>query len=674
MQRPPASRHSSLFSVTVRGAKNTLVLSLCGLLTVPLRAADVRNLADLTIEQLLNEPVTSVAKKETPLHESPAAISVITPNDIRRHGLRSLPEALRLLPGLDVARVGASETAVSVRGFNNVFANKLLVLIDGRAVYSPASGGVFWNVQDVAFEDLSRIEVIRGPGATLWGANAVNGVINILSKSARETQGTLVATTVGTEDEPTVTVRHGGQLAPHLFYRAYAKYFDRSALTALNGSDARDGWDSFRTGFRTDYEPSVENTVTVQGDYYRTDARKNLNVSSLTPPYAQTVNRLVHNRGLNVLGRWTHRHSETSLLTMQAYLDNLTQDTASSVNRVDTFDFDLHHQVTLGERHELTWGAGYRGTKTRDTSTFGTSWTHDRHRLRLFNLFAQDEIVLLPERLHFILGSKLEHNNLTGFESEPSARLRWTLGSGQTLWAAVSRAIRTPSFFERDGRLNVAAGPGFLVSILANPNLAEEKLTAYEVGYRVAPTKQLSFDFAGYYNVYEGLIVFQENPPTFESNPLPPHALLSQGWRNAGHGQTYGAELSVQWQVTESWRLTGSHTWLRTNLVSAPESNAISPRQQFQLRSDLDLSRRLELNAAAYYVGPIVATTGQRPTAIPSYVRMDLGLVFRLRDSLELGVWGTNLLDRRHLEFASPETSVIADVPRGVTGKITWRF
>jgi iron complex outermembrane recepter protein len=632
------------------------------------------NFADLSIEELMNESVTSVSKKETPLLASPAAITVITPDEIRRLGIASLPEALRLVPGMDVARIGANETAVSVRGFNNVFANKLLALVDRRAIYSPSSAGVFWNSQDVVLEDLDRIEVIRGPGSTLWGANAVNGVINIITKSARETQGTLVSTSVGTEERPTATIRHGGLLGPKLYYRVYAKYFDRDSLTTPAGTDARDGWNSTRGGFRLDYEPSAENNFTLQGDLYEMVAGKDLSQLSLTPPFSQTSNVRGHNRGRNLLSRWTRTFSETSQLTVQAYYDYLSQDVGSSIDRANTFDFDLEHHVALSDRNDISWGFGYRDTEADDSSTFGAIWAHEDHRLRLFNVFAQDDLSLVRGRLHLILGSKLEHNNLTGLEVEPGVRLLWTPTSRQTVWTAVSHAVRTPSFVERDARLNLASGPGFLSTIFGNPSLDSEKLTAYELGYRIAPLKQLSFELAAYYNAYKHLVVNQENPTVFETSPSPPHALASQTWRNAADGETYGAEFSAQWQVLEGWRLAGSYTWFRTALAAIPLAETTSPEHQFQIHSSLDLPHQVELNAAAYYVSSINTPFGRTTNSVPSYLRLDLGLVFHPGNSFEVGVWGVNLLDNRHLEFTSPQSRTIAEIPRGVTGKLTWRF
>ena len=629
---------------------------------------------ELSLEQLINLTVTSVSKKETDLFASPAAIYVITQDDIRRSGMTTLPELLRQVPGMDVARINGNEWAVSSRGFNNAFGNKMLVLIDGRSVYSPSSAGVFWNVQDVVLEDVDRIEAIRGPGATLWGANAVNGVINIITKSAKDTQGGLVSTAVGTEEQPTTTVRYGGQAATNLFYRAYVKYFNREGLVTAAGAHAPDDWNALRGGFRLDWEPADENKFTLQGDAYDSDAGKPLSISSLTPPYFHTANVVDHNNGGNLLGRWTHIFSDTSEIALQAYYNHVREDLGPSVNFDDTCDVDLQHHFALGDRNDITWGAGYRDTTTKDTSTFGATWGHDRHRLQLFNVFAQDDFTLVRDRLHFVAGSKIERNNLTGLEFEPNARLLWTPTSRQTVWAAVSRAVRTPSFVEEDARFNVAAAPGVLVTIFGNPSVESEKLTAYELGYRIEPLKQLSFDLSAYYNVYDHLIDLQGNPPRFEASPAPPHLLISQTWQDKERGDVCGAELSAQWQVTEHWRLVGSYTWLHINLTPDALAESQSPQQQFQIRSYLDLPHHIELSGAVYYVNPITVEQDGGTVSIPSCFRLDLGIGWHPIPSLEIGIWGQNLLDDRHGEFSSPMSVVNTEVPRSVLAKVTWKF
>jgi len=644
------------------------------------RAGGSRVLADLSLEELMNESVTSVSKKETKLSQSPAAISVITQEDIRRSGLATTPELLRTVPGLDVARINANEWAVSSRGFNHQFANKLLVLIDGRTIYTPASGGVFWNAQDVVLEDLDRIEVIRGPGATLWGGNAVNGVINIITKSAKETQGALVSTSFGTEDHPSTTVRYGGQLATNFYYRAYVKYFNRDGLVDANGDDAPDDWSALRGGLRLNWEPSPENNFTLQGDYYDSDAGKNMPRVSLTPPSSRQVDVTARNSGGNVVGRWARTFSETSQLTLQGYYDHVEQGDGAGTEFRNTGDIDLQHRFALGARNDVVWGAGYRYATVESTPSFNLTWTPDKMRLQLFNVFVQDEITLVPDQLHFTLGSKFEHNTLTGLEIQPSARLLWTPTERQTAWASVSRATRTPSLFERNIRLNAAAfqpspfAPPVLVSSFGNPNAEAEKLIAYELGYRIEPMKQLSFDVAMFYNVYEDLLLAESNPRRDETSPAPPHTLISTTIQNNQHGETYGTEVSAQWKVTDNWRLAGSYTWLHMRLAPDSSTALDSPQHQFQLRSYLDLPGNVELNGALFYVSEVSPHAAGARVPVPSYVRLDIGVVWRPTPSLELGVWGQNLLDDRHAEFRSIQSGFRTEVPRGVLGKITWRF
>lgn len=381
------------------------------------------DLESMTLEQLVNVQVTSVSKKETDLFTSPAAISVITQDDIRRNGFTSIPDALRMIPGMDVAQISGDQWAVSARGFNSEFAGDMLVLIDGRTVYTPASSGVFWDSQDVVMEDVDRIEVIRGPGATLWGANAVNGVINVITKSAAETQGGLVAATYGTEEQPITTVRYGGELASNLYYRVFGKYSQQPGLESSTGSSTPDESSGFHGGFRLDYEPPTQNTFTFQGDYYAGNDGRRISQITLAPAAVLPLNTEEENNGGNVLGRWTHTISEDSEMTLQAYYDHVEQGDGFGQEIRNTFDVDLQHRLALGARNDIVWGAGYRYTDIENTPDFNLVWTPESSHLQLGNIFAQDEITLVPDRLHFTLGSKFEYNNLTGLEIQPSARL-----------------------------------------------------------------------------------------------------------------------------------------------------------------------------------------------------------------------------------------------------------
>ena len=640
------------------------------------------SLADLSVEELMNESVTSVARRETKFEESPAAISVITQDDIRRLGITTIPDALRLVPGLDVAQIDSHEWAVSARGFNNQFANKLLVLIDGRSVYGTGFGGVVWGVQDVVMEDVDRIEVIRGPGASLWGANAVNVVINIITRSAKDTQGTLISVEGGTVDQPMITVRNGGELATNLFYRVYGKFYNRDGMVTTTGQDAPDSAIEGQGGFRLDWEPSDENWLTLQGDLYRDRDEENqtLNLTTLPPPYSENYNDVNYNSGGNVLGRWTHDFSDHSSLTVQAYFDRFKQEQSGAAEKADTADFDAQHRFSLGERNDITWGLGYREVVGNFRGSEFAGWNPPGAHDHLYSSFLQDEIAVLPEQLKLTLGSKLEHNDYTGFEVEPSARLAWTPTEHQTIWAAVSRAVHTPSWTDLHTYANLAVIPTtpYLteISTLGNPHLESEVETAYELGYRIEVTKHVSFDVAGFYNDYDNLIAPTGQTGTFVIVPPPgsPYVQVDSVDENAGAGHTYGAEVSARWDVTDNWHLTANYSWLEFHLDFQTPYLQGGPENQAQLRSSLDLPRHFELNAAISFVDQYNAPYGLGQMLIPSYASVDVGLVWHATESLELGLWGQNLAQDRHLEFPSYKTTLLTEVPRTVAARITWRF
>jgi iron complex outermembrane receptor protein len=635
----------------------------------------------MSIEQLMNESVTSVSKKETKLSEAPTAITVITQEDIRRSGMTTLPELLRMVPGLDVARIDANEWAISSRGFNQEFGRKLLVLIDGRTVYTPVTASVSWNAQDVVLEDLDRIEVIRGPGATLWGANAVNGVINIVSKKAKDTQGVLISGAVGTEEQPLTTIRYGGKVGDDWYYRIFVDHYDRAGFVDPMGNSTPDDWHSTHTGFRTDWEPDASRILTLQGDYYIGEAGESVTIPSFTAPFSTTSNVKDQNAGGNILGRWEQNFSERSGISFQTYFDHVQQDNGLSREYRNTFDAELQHRFGLGSRNDIVWGTGARYSRVEDTSpTFAISWDRESRDLHLFNIFAQDEITIIPDEWRLTLGSKFEHNSFTGFEVQPSARLLWTPTKNQTVWAAVSRATRTPSVFERDLRFNEAVIPGApgnppnLISVFGNPNIDEEKLVAVELGYRIAPTARLSFDATAFANFYEDLVNYEPDPVTFENSPAPPHVLIGSTLQNSLKGETYGTELTANWQVTDSWRLTGSYSLLKMYMHPYNTLVEESPQQQVQIRSRLDLPWHLEFDAAAYYVDQINVPDGLGRADIGSYTRLDLGLAWHPKQNIEVGVWGQNLLDNQHPETVSVKTSLRTEVPRGVIGKLSVRF
>jgi iron complex outermembrane receptor protein len=644
--------------------------------TAPIAAQETyrppAELKKLSVEELLDVDVTSVSKYPEKLSAAAAAVAVLTQEDIHTSGFTSIPEALRLVPGLDVARVDSHTWAISSRGFNDVFANKLLVMIDGRTVYTPLFSGVFWEVQDTLLEDIDRIEVVRGPGATLWGANAVNGVINIITKSARDTQGLLVSSGGGTEDRGFANVRYGIKLDDNAFLRIYTKYFSRDSSVLPDDTTAHDAWDMLRAGFRLDWEPTNQNSFTVQGDIYTGNQDEDYLVPTTRFPFAGKIVATDTVSGGNLLGRWSHSFSTDSQLTVQAYYDRTERDSPIFSEKRDTGDIDLQHRFGLGERQEVIWGLGFRATHDDVTNSLNVSLLPDRRTLNLYSAFVQDEISIVPELFRLTLGSKFEHNDFTGFEIQPSARVLWTPGHSQTFWASVSRAVRTPSRAESDIVLNPAPPvplPPGLITILGNPNMDSEELLAYELGYRVQPIDQLKLDLTAFYNDYDHLRTLEPTTP----GPVSPSIVA-----NNLFGESYGTEISATAQVTNRWRLQGSYSYLEVQLhrksgsrdsSTEATTEGSSPHHQFFIRSLVDLGWNIQFDSTLRYVDVLPAQK------IPSYLTLDLRLAWSPRKDLEFAIVGQNLLDDRHPEFAPTFIGTQqTEVERSVYGTVVWRF
>jgi iron complex outermembrane recepter protein len=633
-------------------------------------AASPHNYTDLSLEELMDVPVTSVSKKTSTVGESAAAVAVITPEDIRRLGITSIPEALRLVPGINVARVTANKWAITARGFNGEYASKLLVLVDGRSVYSPNFAGVYWEEQDLMLEDLARIEVIRGPGATLWGANAVNGVINVITTSARDARAGLLSAAVGTEEQPSGGLRYAGG-TEDVSYRVYARYFDRDGFVDSGGQDTGDDWRSVRGGFRLDWQRGRTDVLTLQGDIYASDVGQYWTNGLLETSSNVDFQIMREHRGGNLLGRWTREHASGSSSSLQIYYDRLRHIDTGTVELRDTGDFDWQHRFKPSMRQEVTWGAGYR-ISSDDLAPLTYAFYVPRSRTTsLYSAFVQDEFSFAADRVRLTLGAKIEHNDYTGFETQPSARVLWTLGDGAALWASVARAVRTPARFDRDARVDaVLFDPETLLAFVGNRDVESEEMLAYEVGYRRQVTPALSVDITTFYNVYDHILNYDEAEPFFEEEPAPGHWVIPLRARNSGHGTAWGAEVSMQWTPVDRWKLAAGYSLLRMDVE--PESVYVSPgdspRNQAHLRSYLNVARHVELNGAAYYVDHLPRQS------IPAFVRLDLGAVWRPMSALELGLWGQNLLDRRHGEFTSLSTAIRTEIPRSVVAKVRWSF
>lgn len=674
-----------------KSAKRIVALSILTVfVAVNLCAQSPQNVPDVTalsVEDLMNMQVTSVSKHKQKLADAAAAVFVLTQEDIRRSGATSIPEALRLVPGLEVARIDENKWAIGSRGFNGRFDNKLLVLIDGRSVYTPLFSGVYWNIQDVLLEDLDRIEVIRGPGATLWGANAVDGVINIITKPAASTQSGVVTAGGGTEERGSGSARYGSSIGDNTHYRVYGKYFDWGPSNYANGATADDGWNALRGGFRADWTPSGPNSVTFEGDLYRSNYNETLTVPSLTAPYSNTfLNSGVYSGG-NILGRWNHA-TEGGSMSLQMYFDNTTTvDNSLFVDHQNTFDIDFQDGFHVGDSHQLVWGLGYRSIGDGNDPSFTVSLMPNRVSLNLFSAFVQDEITLVDNRLKLTLGSKFEHNTFTGFEIEPNARLLWTLTPNQSIWTAVSRAVRTPALTEEGLRLNsevippgTAGNPApfpAVVAVFGSPQFNSEDLLAYELGYRVQATSNVSFDLATFYNNYSNLRSAEPGMPFVEGSPAPTDLVVPLVAENRMSGGTYGVELFADWKVLPKWRVTGSYSYLQMDIHKNSDSqdptadipNGSSPRHQWYVRSSADLPKHFDLDTTLRFVDHLPSLN------LPSYYSLDAHLGWRPARNLELSIGGQNLLDDQHLEFLPDFVNTSPTVvKRSIFGSITVTF
>jgi iron complex outermembrane receptor protein len=639
----------------------------------------------MSVEDLMNVQVTSVSKRTQKVADAAAAIFVITQDDIRRSGARNIPETLRMVPGIEVARLDENKWAIGSRGFNGRFADKLLVLIDGRSVYTPLFSGVYWDVQDVPLEDVDRIEVIRGPGATLWGANAVDGVINIITKPAKATQSGLVKVEGGNEQLTADTVRYGNKVGGSGYYRAYAKYFDWGSNHSLTGLNGADGWHQVRGGFRSDWTLSHEDSLTFQGDVYNSREGETLTIPSLSAPYSSTFQNVGHYSGGNLLGRWT-RTSGNSSYSLQGYFDRTNfSDNSLFVDHESVFDIDFQHDFHLGSSNEIVWGVGYRSIQDSNVSSFTVSVQPNHAHYNQFSTFVQDEVSFLDSRLKVTFGSKFEHNAFTGWEFEPNVRILGSISKTQSAWVAVSRAVRTPALTEEGLRLNAAvvppgAPPFFsplpvIEAVFGSNQFKSEDLIAYEIGYRVQATNSFSADISAFYNNYTNLRTAEPGTPFVEGSPAPTDVVFPFVAFNKMSGGTWGVEPFVDWRALSKWRLFGSYTFLRMNIRKNSDSsdptadlpNGVNPQHQFYFRSSLDLPRHIEQDLIVRHV------TNLPSINVPAYSSLDGGLRWRAVPSLEFSFRAENLLNSYHTEFAPDFVNTVPTVVgRNFSGGITW--
>ncbi len=638
------------------------------------------DLTQASLEELANLQVTSVSKKDQALSQAGAAVFVITQEDIRRSGMMNIPDLLRMVPGVDVARLDSNAWAISIRGFNSRYSDKVLVLIDGRSVYSEVFSGVYWDQQNVPLEDIDRIEVIRGPGGTVWGANAVNGVINIITKSSKDTQGGLLTAATGSEENLEGLAQYGGKLGSTGAYRAYGNYFNIEPALLAPGVEAADGWHGSSGGFRADWDLSPRDTLTVQGDMLQTAEGQTLTaVLANQLPLEPTFNELVTVGSGNVQGQYNHILSNGSDLTLLAYFDRVHRvEVGNSVEQ--KADVDIQYHFRIGSRNDLVAGAGYLLTNESFTGLLDGLFVPDHRRDNLFSTFLQDQIELSPH-LALTFGTKLEHNGFTGFEFEPSAQLVWTPKDRQSVWLSAARAIRQPSPLDENIQVDAAIVPmqngSFgVVELSGNPALKAETVLDYELGYRNQVNRKVSFDISTFLSNYKDLRTTEPGVPFFTVDSGPPHLVIPEMWGNLARALNYGVELSGSWDVTSRWRLSPGFSLLHMN-VKPDASSAdptvaatagYSPKHQAQLRSSVKLSHRLEWDTSVYFVG--VLSNGP----VPAYTRLDTHLGWTMGEPLYFSVGGQNLLSPHHFEFVSGNLVDPTEVERSYVGKITWRF
>jgi iron complex outermembrane receptor protein len=633
-----------------------------------------KDLTQVSLEDLLNIEVTSVSKKEQKLSTTAAAIFVITQEDIRRSGATTIPDVLRMAPGVNVAQVNANTWAISIRGFNDIYANKVLVLIDGRSVYNPTFSGVNWDELDVPLEDIERIEVIRGPGGTIWGANAMNGVINIITKSTKSTQGGLISAGTGSHTAAQGLTQYGGTIGDNGTYRAFAHYFDDKSSNFPGGGSAADSWGMIHGGFRGDWQLAPKDTLTVEADLQRS------RIGDLTQSVTgATQESQGHDVNGSILGRWNHTFSDRDATSLQIYYDHNNRDLEpyDVFEHRGTIDLDFHQHLALGSRNDVVWGGDFRSTGDHILPSNPVVFTPSSQRDNLYSGFIQDQIAL-TSTLSVTVGWKVEHNAMTGYEGEPSAQLVWQVRPEHSIWLAASKAIRQPSRADEGldvgvTTLPLGGGATGVLTVLGTPNIEAEELRDYEAGYRALVTKHLSMDVSGFVSFYRRLRTQEPGMPYLDTNNS---FVIPLYFANMAHAQDAGGEASVTWTPTSRWKMIAGYSQLHMNVTRDPSSldttveqtPGYSPSHQFQIRSQWNPRPRWEWDSSFAYTGRL---TTPNISGIP---RLDTRIGWHPTESLEFSLVGQNLLSPGRIEFIGTEGQMSTLVQRNVFAKVTWHF
>jgi iron complex outermembrane recepter protein len=652
-------------------------------LTQLVPAQDSKDYTERSLEDLMNIEVTSVSKKSQKVSATAAAIYVITQDEIQHSGALNIPDLLRMVPGVNVAQVSGNQWAISARGLNEHFSDKLLVMIDGRSVYTPTFSGVYWDGVDMPLENIDRIEVIRGPGGSSWGANAVNGVINIITKEASQTHGGMIVAGAGNVQQGFGTAQYGGRAGTRTDYRVFSKYFNQTHLAGLASQDAADQWDLFRAGFRTDTRLSSSDKLTFQGDLYT--GREGIimpQFNSFANPGLHMVTIAPSLSGGFFQTSWNHHYRNGSDSTLQFYFDRYHREGLVNETR-NTFNIDFQHRLPWGTRQDIVWGTAYRNSTLYSIGNLSFSISPPDLTTQLFSSFVQDEISVIPQRLSLTVGSKFEHNYYSGWGVMPSGRVALTLNERSMVWAAISRAIRTPATFDTDFRANIGGyiGPGGIPVVFrlqGNRRQTNESLLAYEIGYRSTVSDRLSVDIAAYYNSYSDGLGVEPQATVQETTPWPSHIVAPLTLRSSIHGESHGVETFATWRVTGRWTLTPAYTIEEIHMrpdagsrdmQSAPGKEGSTPRQWARLASQFRLPRGFSCSVGSTFTDRLPAV------AVPGYVRLDSQLTWSARENLSLSIVGQNLLRDYHVEFVDRWGGIASSrIKRSVFARFVWTF
>ena len=650
---------------------------------LPARSQQTPDITQNSIEDLMKTKISSVSKREEQVLDTPAAVYVVSREELRSAGARNIPDALRSVPGMDVNQINASTFDVGIRGFDERFSNKMLVMIDGRSLYSPIFGGIYWDSINLVMDDIDRIEVIRGPGGSLWGTNAVNGTVNIITRSSQGTQGLLLTEKSASDAPVSLTARYGGQVGRIGTYRIFSKYTDTFGNQDATGQWAGNAWHLLDGGFRSDLKLREHDALMLEGNIYSGSFGEPLTEPLLVAPFAAIVGGKNSVSGGSVLGRWTHTYVTGGETQLQVYYTKENRNATERPDNLDTADVDVQHHFHIASRQDIVGGAGYRYSQFYAPATPYLTLTPGSQHYPLFSAFIQDEIALVPRKLSLTAGGKTEHNRFTGFDFQPSLRMNWRPTAKSSIWVSVSKTVKIPNILNTSMYRLVSVGLGAdgvdASTLVGNPKYRDEHLLAYESGYRLQ-LKRVSIDATGFVNNYNDVETNENLAPVVHTG----YTEYPTQWANNLFGKSFGTEVAASWNVVPRWRMTASHSWLKLEMRANSQSNDTStaigfntgtPTNHLGARSSYSLLKNLDFNTLAQYTGPLPSGLGgDSAPALPSYYRVDSNLQWHVGDYFRIDIGGQNLLYPRVAEYTVGNGAIPTLTPRDIFGRITFVF